>query len=89
MKINNKSKVAMNIFHQARRRIALIAGLLGEFADVSSEPKSMIWCESLTQEERIRIELPTMENRLANGLVIFLIVPKLIQVILQLYLEKS
>jgi len=25
MKINNKSKVAMNIFHQARRRIALIA----------------------------------------------------------------
>ena len=52
MKINNKSKVAMNIFHQAMRRIALIAGLLGQFADVSSEPKSMIWCESLTQEER-------------------------------------
>jgi len=33
MKINNKSKVVMNIFHQARRRIALIAGLLGQFAD--------------------------------------------------------
>ena len=49
MKINNKSKIAMNIFHQARRRIALIAGLLVQFADVSSEPKSMIWCESLTQ----------------------------------------
>jgi len=32
MKINNRSKVAMNIFHQARRRIALIAGLLGQFA---------------------------------------------------------
>jgi len=25
--------------------------------------------------ERMRIELPMMENRLANGLVIFLIVP--------------
>jgi len=35
MKINNKSKVAMNIFHQARRRIALIAGLLGQFADAA------------------------------------------------------
>jgi len=35
MKINNKSEVAMNIFHQARRRIALIAGLLGQFADVA------------------------------------------------------
>ena len=34
-KINNKSKVAMNIFHQARRRIALIAGLLGQFADTA------------------------------------------------------
>jgi len=34
MKINNKSKVAMDIFHQARRRIALIASLLGQFADV-------------------------------------------------------
>jgi len=32
MKINNKSKVAMDIFHQARRQIALIAGLLGQFA---------------------------------------------------------
>ena len=49
MKINNKYKVAMNIFYQARRRIALIASLLGKFADVSSEPKSMIWYESLTQ----------------------------------------
>ncbi|WP_139209551.1 hypothetical protein [Clostridium uliginosum] len=27
MKINNKSKVAMDIFHQARRRIAIISGL--------------------------------------------------------------
>jgi len=35
MKINNRSKVAMNIFHQARRRIALIAGLLGQFADAA------------------------------------------------------
>ena len=35
MKINNKSKVAMNIFHQAKRRIALIASLLGQFADVA------------------------------------------------------
>jgi len=35
MKINNKSKVAMNIFHQARRRIALIAGLLEQFADAA------------------------------------------------------
>ena len=35
MKINNKSKVAMNIFHQARRRIALIARLLGQFADAA------------------------------------------------------
>jgi len=40
MKINNKSKVAMNIFHQAICRHRVI------------------------------------ENRLANGLVIFLIVPK-------------
>jgi len=35
MKINNRSKVAMNIFHQARRRIALIADLLGQFADAA------------------------------------------------------
>ena len=35
MKINNKSKVAMNIFHQARRQIALIACLLGLFADAA------------------------------------------------------
>ena len=35
MKINNKSKVAMNIFHQARRRIALIVGLLGRFSEVA------------------------------------------------------
>jgi len=35
MKINNRSKVAMNIFHQARRRIALIAGLLDQFADAA------------------------------------------------------
>jgi len=49
MKINNKSKVAMEgslyaaqllfsmvyIFHQARRQIALIVGLLGQFADVA------------------------------------------------------
>jgi len=34
MKINNMSKVAMDIFHQARRRIALIASLLGQFANV-------------------------------------------------------
>jgi len=33
MKINNKSTVAMNIFHQASRRIALIADLLGQFAE--------------------------------------------------------
>jgi hypothetical protein len=33
MKINNKSKVVMDIFHQARRQIALIAGLLGQFVD--------------------------------------------------------
>ena len=65
MKINNKSKVAMNIFHQARRRIALIEGLLWQFADEqrtkSDAPnfifgqqnfhtvQSMILCESLTQ----------------------------------------
>jgi len=35
MKINNKSKVAMDIFHQARRQIDLIAGLLGQFANVA------------------------------------------------------
>jgi len=35
MKINNKSKVAMDIFHQAKRRIALIACLLGQFADAA------------------------------------------------------
>jgi hypothetical protein len=33
MKINNKSKVVMDIFHQARSQIALIAGLLGQFVD--------------------------------------------------------
>jgi len=33
MKENNKSKFAMNIFHQARKHIALIAGLLGQYAD--------------------------------------------------------
>jgi hypothetical protein len=33
MKENNKSKFAMNIFHQARKQIALIAGLLGQSAD--------------------------------------------------------
>jgi hypothetical protein len=33
MKINNKSEVAMIIFHQARRQIALIVGLLGQFGD--------------------------------------------------------
>jgi len=33
MKENNKSKFAMNIFHQARKQIALIAGLLGQFAE--------------------------------------------------------
>jgi len=32
-------------------------------------------CDSLTQEERMRVELPVMGNRLADGLVIFLIVP--------------
>jgi len=55
----------MNIFHQARRRIALVAGLLGQFVDEqrtkSDAPnlafgqqnfhtvQSMILCESLTQ----------------------------------------
>ena len=39
----------MIIFHQARKQIGLIASLLGQSADVSSEPKSMIWCESLAQ----------------------------------------
>ena len=69
MKINNKSKVTMNIFHQARRRIALIAGLLGQFADeqrTKSEStnfifgfsnfhtvQSMILCESLKQTSQI------------------------------------
>jgi len=33
MKINNKSQVAMDIFHHTRRRSVLIAGLLGQFAD--------------------------------------------------------
>jgi len=35
MKINNKSKVAMNIFYQARRRIAIIASLSGQFVDAA------------------------------------------------------
>jgi hypothetical protein len=35
MKINYKSKVAMYIFHQARRQIVLIAGLLGQFAEAA------------------------------------------------------
>ena len=52
----------MIISHQARKQIGLIASLLAEFADVSSE--------------RMRIELPLMENKLADGLVIFLNVPK-------------
>jgi len=33
MKENNKSKAGMNIFHQTRRRSAIIAGLLWHFAD--------------------------------------------------------
>jgi len=33
MKENNKSKAGMNIFHQARRQSAIIAGLLWHFAD--------------------------------------------------------
>lgn len=33
MKINNKSKVNMNVFRQARRPITLIAGLLEQFGD--------------------------------------------------------
>jgi hypothetical protein len=33
MKINNKFKVAMDIFHQARRQSAIIASLLWYFAD--------------------------------------------------------
>jgi hypothetical protein len=35
MKINNKPKVAMDIFHQARRQADLIASLLGQFADAA------------------------------------------------------
>jgi hypothetical protein len=35
MKINNKSKGVVDIFHQARRQIALIVGLLGQFADAA------------------------------------------------------
>ena len=35
MKINNKSKIAMDIFYQARRQIAIIVGLLWYFADVA------------------------------------------------------
>lgn len=42
MKINNKYKIDMDIFYWAGRQIALIADLLGQFADVSSETKSMI-----------------------------------------------
>ena len=49
MKRNNKSKVAMDIFHQARRQSAIIASLLWYFANVSREQKSLIFCESLTQ----------------------------------------
>ncbi|BCZ44756.1 hypothetical protein psyc5s11_08230 [Clostridium gelidum] len=38
---------------------------------MSSEPKSIICCESLTQEERYASRAPIiMENRLANGLVV-------------------
>lgn len=34
MKINNKSKTAMTIFHQARKLSVIIAGLLWHFADI-------------------------------------------------------
>ncbi len=62
MKENIKAKVAMYIFSLSRKQIVLIADLLGQFADVSVRESSF----------------PLMENRLVNGLVIFLIVPKAI-----------
>jgi len=49
MKINNKSKFAMNIFHQTRRRITLIIGLLEQFADeqrTKSENRNFIFRSS-------------------------------------------
>jgi len=42
MKKNNKLKNAMIIFHQTMKQIVLIASLLGQSAEVSREPKSMI-----------------------------------------------
>ncbi|OOM79911.1 hypothetical protein [Clostridium sp. BL-8] len=35
MKINNESKIAMDIFHQGRKQNAIIAGLLGHFVDAA------------------------------------------------------
>ena len=35
MKINNESKIAMDIFYQGRKQNALIAGLLGYFVDAA------------------------------------------------------
>jgi hypothetical protein len=54
MKINNKSKVAMNIFHQARRRIALIVGLSGQFADeqISESPNFTFGSSNLVNNQR-------------------------------------
>ncbi|WP_144005364.1 hypothetical protein [Clostridium sp. DL-VIII] len=48
---------------------------------MSREPKSMILCESLTQRAYASRASAMMENRLANGLVIYLIVPKEIAII--------
>ena len=73
MKENNKSKFAMNIFHQARKQIDLIAGLLGQSADKQwTQIYDLVW---IAYSASLRVELPLMENKLADGLVIFLIVP--------------
>ena len=45
---------------------------------MSREPKSMILCESLTQWAYASRAFFMMENKLADGLVIFWIVPNLI-----------
>jgi len=39
----------MYILRQTRRYVHLLIHLLGEYANISREPKSMILCESLTQ----------------------------------------
>ena len=59
MKINNRSKVAMNIFHQAMRRIALIADLLGQFADeqISESPNFIFGSSNLVNNQRVLISL--------------------------------